>query len=193
MSTKEKLSKHRYPYARVSSSVSQNRIAAGNDISQQAGMVPVATARNSKYLEQSGVSRLPNSTGHSSNTYLQGQYVVNNDSVSERSQNSSQVGKWNNWKLCSLCSVSFKKAGEYIEHLHTRHCMRQKDLFICRYGDRGVCSSSPASGVSEKDYDCHVAKDHAVVNMEGKINHNVHLGPILYFTDSDSNKSRVWN
>lgn len=163
MSTKEKLSKHRYPSARIISS-------SASQISQQTGIPVTARTSNSKYLQQCGGSKHPNSTGHSSSsTYLHGEYVVNNDSVSERLQNSSQVmqvGKWNNWKLCSLCSVSFKNAGEYIEHLHTRHCMREKDLFICRYGHRGVCSSSPAGGVSEKDYDCHVAKDHAVVNMD---------------------------
>lgn len=45
-------------------------------------------------------------------------------------------------------------------HLRSRHCTREGGSFVCRYGFNGVCASLPLDGVSDRDYDAHVAKYH---------------------------------
>ncbi|KAH8418877.1 hypothetical protein KR222_008489, partial [Zaprionus bogoriensis] len=45
-------------------------------------------------------------------------------------------------------------------HLRSRHCTREGGSYVCRYGFNGVCASLPLDGVSDRDYDAHVAKYH---------------------------------
>lgn len=93
--------------------------------------------------------------------------LVENPGVIHRKQESVSV--WSNWKFCKLCSMSFKNPGGYIEHLREFHCTKGGGQYVCRYGDNGICTSSPIEGVSDKDYELHVARDHAVLNR-GKFN-----------------------
>lgn len=44
--------------------------------------------------------------------------------------------------------------------MRSRHCTREGGSYVCRYGFNGVCASLPLDGVSDRDYDAHVAKYH---------------------------------
>lgn len=47
-----------------------------------------------------------------------------------------------------------------IRHLRDRHCTKEGGSYVCRYGFNGVCASLPLDGVSDRDYETHVAKYH---------------------------------
>ncbi|XP_017105711.2 vacuolar protein sorting-associated protein 54 [Drosophila bipectinata] len=65
------------------------------------------------------------------------------------------------WQSCYYCTREhFKSIGEFVNHLRSRHCTREGGSFVCRYGFNGVCASLPLDGVSDRDYDAHVAKYH---------------------------------
>lgn len=40
---------------------------------------------------------------------------------------------------------------------------------MCRYGKNGVCPSLPVEGVSDKDYEAHVKKNHTKLEEGEKI------------------------
>ncbi|XP_062135146.1 vacuolar protein sorting-associated protein 54 [Drosophila sulfurigaster albostrigata] len=65
------------------------------------------------------------------------------------------------WQSCYYCTREhFKSVNEFVGHLRSRHCTREGGSFVCRYGFNGVCASLPLDGVSDRDYDAHVAKYH---------------------------------
>ncbi|KAH8334535.1 hypothetical protein KR059_011244 [Drosophila kikkawai] len=65
------------------------------------------------------------------------------------------------WQSCYYCTREhFKTISDFVNHLRTRHCTREGGSFVCRYGFNGVCASLPLDGVSDRDYDAHVAKYH---------------------------------
>lgn len=66
------------------------------------------------------------------------------------------------WRHCQHCpkKCAFKTADEFRTHLRERHCSKEGGSFVCRYGDHDVCSSLPLEGVSDEDYEAHVAKHH---------------------------------
>lgn len=66
------------------------------------------------------------------------------------------------WRHCQHCPKkrAFKTADEFRTHLRERHCSKEGGSFVCRYGDHDVCSSLPLEGVSDEDYEAHVAKHH---------------------------------
>jgi len=69
------------------------------------------------------------------------------------------------WKRCSLCYPSgaaepFRSPRDFCRHLRDYHCTREGGSFVCRYGMNGVCPSLPVEGVSDRDYEDHVARDH---------------------------------
>ncbi|KAH8377915.1 hypothetical protein KR093_007848, partial [Drosophila rubida] len=65
------------------------------------------------------------------------------------------------WQSCYYCTREhFKSVNEFVSHLRSRHCTREGGSFVCRYGFNGVCASLPLDGVSDRDYDAHVAKYH---------------------------------
>lgn len=67
----------------------------------------------------------------------------------------------NSWEACYYCPCeNFKVVNEFVIHLRERHCTREGGSFVCRYGFNGVCPSLPLDGVSDRDYDAHVAKYH---------------------------------
>ncbi|XP_037957954.1 vacuolar protein sorting-associated protein 54 [Teleopsis dalmanni] len=67
----------------------------------------------------------------------------------------------NSWESCFYCQCeSFKSVTEFVIHLRERHCTREGGSYVCRYGFNGVCPSLPLDGVSDRDYDAHVAKYH---------------------------------
>ncbi|KAM8714735.1 hypothetical protein ACLKA7_001144 [Drosophila subpalustris] len=71
------------------------------------------------------------------------------------------------WQSCFYCTrENFKTIGEFVTHLRNRHCTREGGSFVCRYGFNGVCASLPLDGVSDRDYDAHVAKYH--VNQQSR-------------------------
>lgn len=45
-------------------------------------------------------------------------------------------------------------------HLRDDHCSQEGGSFVCRYGYNGVCTSLPVEGVSDRDYEDHVARNH---------------------------------
>ncbi|CAL1541636.1 unnamed protein product [Lymnaea stagnalis] len=66
------------------------------------------------------------------------------------------------WKKCSLCRDpnAFKSPRDFSQHLRDFHCSKEGGSYVCRYGMNGVCPSLPLEGVSDRDYDDHVIKDH---------------------------------
>lgn len=66
------------------------------------------------------------------------------------------------WKQCSVCmnEVVFKTPTEFSRHLREFHCTKEGGSFVCKYGYNNVCSSLPVEGVSDQDYEDHVARHH---------------------------------
>lgn len=69
------------------------------------------------------------------------------------------------WKGCLVCrrsdgATSFRSPAEFCRHLRDYHCTKEGGSFVCRYGPNGVCPSLPVEGVSDQDYEDHVARDH---------------------------------
>ena len=66
------------------------------------------------------------------------------------------------WKRCVVCSdnLVFKSPREFCRHLRDVHCTKEGGSYVCKYGPTGVCPSLPVDGVSDKDYEDHVARDH---------------------------------
>jgi len=69
------------------------------------------------------------------------------------------------WKRCTLCWPSdsagpFRSPQDFCRHLRDYHCTREGGSFVCRYGMNGVCPSLPVEGVSDRDYEDHVVRDH---------------------------------
>ena len=67
------------------------------------------------------------------------------------------------WKVCTVCDLkdtSFKSPREFCRHLRDYHCTKEGGSFVCKYGKNGVCPSLPVEGVSDRDYEDHVARDH---------------------------------
>lgn len=86
---------------------------------------------------------------------------------------------WNNstgssnscqWKVCAVCrkTAAFKSPKEFCFHLRNFHCSKEGGSYVCRYGVNDVCPSLPLEGVSDKDYEDHVARDH-VYTGTGKL------------------------
>ncbi|XP_071962445.1 vacuolar protein sorting-associated protein 54-like [Antedon mediterranea] len=66
----------------------------------------------------------------------------------------------NHWRTCEICSIQWKSPSEFALHLREKHCTKEGGSFVCRYGTHGICPSLPLEGVSDKDYEFHVARDH---------------------------------
>ena len=66
------------------------------------------------------------------------------------------------WKTCACCvkTFVFKTPADYCKHLKAYHCKKEGGSYVCHYGPYGVCPSLPVDGVSDQDYDDHVARDH---------------------------------
>jgi vacuolar protein sorting-associated protein 54 len=71
------------------------------------------------------------------------------------------------WKRCRFCPSTltlalqvFKSPREFTQHLRDFHCSKEGGSFVCRYGANRVCPSLPVEGVSDRDYEDHVARDH---------------------------------
>lgn len=71
------------------------------------------------------------------------------------------------WRKCALCSIAMRTQTDFLKHLRDKHCAKEGGSFVCRYGLHGVCPTLPVDGVSDIDYEYHVAKDHMM--DEGKI------------------------
>lgn len=61
---------------------------------------------------------------------------------------------------CLLCALYFKSLKQFARHLRDYHCTREGGSFVCRYGLNNVCPSLPLEGVSDVDYENHIARDH---------------------------------
>ena len=68
------------------------------------------------------------------------------------------------WKRCLYCKgplvFNFKSPRQFCAHLRESHCSKEGGSFVCHYGRNGVCPSLPVDGVSDVDYEAHVARDH---------------------------------
>lgn len=73
------------------------------------------------------------------------------------------------WQSCAICSdkIFFRTPREFSSHLRQLHCTKEGGSFVCHYGKNGVCPSLPVEGVSDKDYEDHVRKNHTKLE-EGK-------------------------
>ncbi|KAG1681997.1 Vacuolar protein sorting-associated protein 54 [Nymphon striatum] len=73
------------------------------------------------------------------------------------------------WKQCAFCTASsftFKNPREFSIHLREYHCTKEGGSYICHYGKNGVCSSLPLEGVSDRDYEDHVARNHILLSVK---------------------------
>lgn len=74
------------------------------------------------------------------------------------------------WKGCIVCrktddaTTVFKSPREFCRHLRDYHCTKEGGSFVCHYGPNGVCPSLPVEGVSDQDYEDHVARDHVAAD-----------------------------
>lgn len=64
------------------------------------------------------------------------------------------------WKNCKLCSLQCKSSREFARHLREFHCSKEGGSYVCRYGPNNICPSLPLEGVSDMDYENHIARDH---------------------------------
>ena len=66
------------------------------------------------------------------------------------------------WKNCNVCEEKyvFKAPREFCDHLREHHCTREGGSFVCQYGHNKICPSLPLDGVSDQDYEDHVAREH---------------------------------
>ena len=67
------------------------------------------------------------------------------------------------WKKCNYCNQgdsSFRSPKAFCQHLRDFHSTREGGSYICHYGPNNVCPSLPVEGVSDRDYEDHVARDH---------------------------------
>ncbi|XP_055379265.1 vacuolar protein sorting-associated protein 54 [Condylostylus longicornis] len=87
--------------------------------------------------------------------------TYHDDFISMTATTSKEVNK-NPWEKCYYCPMQqpFKLRSEFIKHLRERHCTKEGGSYVCRYGFNGVCQSSVLDGVSDQDYETHVAKYH---------------------------------
>ncbi|XP_071079341.1 vacuolar protein sorting-associated protein 54-like [Haliotis cracherodii] len=76
------------------------------------------------------------------------------------------------WKKCVFCreAIVFKSPREFCQHLRDFHCSKEGGSYVCRYGMNGVCPSLPLEGVSDRDYEDHVARDHVYSGDTGARN-----------------------
>lgn len=76
--------------------------------------------------------------------------------------NSTGISNSCQWKVCAVCrkTAAFKSPKEFCFHLRNFHCSKEGGSYVCRYGVNDVCPSLPLEGVSDKDYEDHVARDH---------------------------------
>ncbi|CAH1791272.1 unnamed protein product [Owenia fusiformis] len=91
------------------------------------------------------------------------------------------------WKKCSYCHDSpiFKGPRDFCAHLREYHCTKEGGSYVCRYGSNKVCPSLPLEGVSDRDYEDHVARDH-VAGEPGRHKKG-------YIHDSDGGGNRTDN
>ncbi|XP_038072831.1 vacuolar protein sorting-associated protein 54-like [Patiria miniata] len=86
-----------------------------------------------------------------------------------RTNPNSTSGQVPNWKSCRFCALTFKNPADFCLHLREYHCTKEGGSFVCRYGLNGVCTTLPLEGVSDGDYESHVAKDHSLVSVNDAI------------------------
>lgn len=74
------------------------------------------------------------------------------------------------WRECSVCQeqLIFKSPREFCRHLRDFHCTREGGSFVCRYGSHGVCLTLPVEGVSDRDYEDHLFRDHLTNTVTGQ-------------------------
>uniref|UniRef100_T1GY92 Uncharacterized protein n=1 Tax=Megaselia scalaris TaxID=36166 RepID=T1GY92_MEGSC len=74
----------------------------------------------------------------------------------------------NSIETCQYCHPmqNFRTSSDFVKHLRDSHCTKEGGSYVCRYGSNGVCNCLPLEGVSEPDYEAHVAKYH--VNVVSK-------------------------
>ncbi|XP_073822897.1 VPS54 subunit of GARP complex scat [Musca autumnalis] len=116
----------------------------------------IANSLSRKTSNVSEISDLQeNSSEQSTRSF--GNNVVN----STKGLESAGKAGLNSWESCYYCPrENFKAVNEFVKHLRERHCTREGGSYVCRYGFNGVCPSLPLDGVSDRDYDAHVAKYH---------------------------------
>lgn len=72
------------------------------------------------------------------------------------------------WSRCDICvnkDLVFASPVQFGRHLREVHSTREGGSYVCRYGPNGICSSLPVEGVSDRDYESHVAKWHVFPNQ----------------------------
>ncbi|MFH4983045.1 hypothetical protein AB6A40_009754 [Gnathostoma spinigerum] len=72
---------------------------------------------------------------------------------------------------CELCppSLVIPNRLEFVYHLRQVHCTKEGGSFVCRYGPNGICQSLPLEGVSDRDYELHIRRDHANAGQDPKL------------------------
>lgn len=113
----------------------------------------MANNQNQKTL---GISSISNTTTTTTTTVTT---KINNNEVSIKKE--SQIPLPPAWETCYYCPMeSFKSSSDFVKHLRERHCTKEGGSYVCRYGFNGVCPSLPLDGVSDRDYESHVARYH---------------------------------
>ncbi|TDG44187.1 hypothetical protein AWZ03_009361 [Drosophila navojoa] len=123
----------------------------------------MATAQYNKTTTAAAATAAITAATTATTTTTAAEHVERKHSVASNSNSNFNLSGVNapSWQNCYYCTREhFKSVAEFINHLRTRHCTREGGSFVCRYGFNGVCASLPLDGVSDRDYDAHVAKYH---------------------------------
>ncbi|XP_054169072.1 vacuolar protein sorting-associated protein 54-like [Oppia nitens] len=72
---------------------------------------------------------------------------------------------WNRCDVCTNRDEVFESAALFARHLRDVHSTREGGSHVCRYGPNNICSSLPVEGVSDRDYESHIAKCHIFPNQ----------------------------
>lgn len=67
------------------------------------------------------------------------------------------------WTLCDYCDKKkFSTIQGFMKHLLEKHCSRNGDLLVCRYGESDVCSYMSDESFNSAEYERHVLKYHTM-------------------------------
>ncbi|XP_033735707.1 vacuolar protein sorting-associated protein 54-like [Pecten maximus] len=108
-------------------------------------------------------------------------YAISNANITGEGQGARPRRK------CSLCQLPFKSADDFTRHLRDFHCSKEGGSFVCRYGLNNVCPSLPLEGVSDMDYENHIARDHVHSYQQHGIGQKNSTGVMASYV-SDHNK-----
>ncbi|RWS26749.1 vacuolar protein sorting-associated protein 54-like protein [Leptotrombidium deliense] len=101
------------------------------------------------------------------------------------------------WNHCFVCEITsnnvfvFTTPNKFAQHLREYHSTKEGGSYVCKFGKNGICSSLPLEGVSDKDYESHIAKNH-IFPKRSKQNSNGNTSESSISSHVSEEKSRKY-